>query len=48
MRMDKRLMGLGRDGYISRSELRANMKRMDTGYAFGMKENSESALSTNK
>ena len=36
MRMDKRLVGLtggGRDGYISGSELQANMKRMDTSYA---------------
>lgn len=42
--MDKRLVGLTREGgglyYISGSELRANMKRMDTSYAFGMKENS--------
>jgi hypothetical protein len=36
MKMDKRLVGLtrgGRCGYISGSELHANMKRMDTGYA---------------
>lgn len=49
MRMDKRLVGLtrgGREGYISGIELQANMKRMDT--SLGMKENSESALSTNK
>ena len=49
MRMDKRLVGLtweGRDGYIAGSELQANMKRMDT--SLGMKDNSESALSTNR
>lgn len=42
MRMDKRLGGPptagdpydgGRDGYISGSELQANIKRMDTSYA---------------
>lgn len=40
VRMDKRLVGLtwgGRDGYISGSELRANMKRMDTSYALEWK-----------
>lgn len=40
MRMDKRLVGLtwgGRDGYIFGSELRANMKRMDTSYALEWK-----------
>lgn len=34
--MDKRLVGLtggGGEGYISGSELQANMKRMDTSYA---------------
>ena len=33
--MDKRLVGLtgGGGGYISGSELQANMKRMDTSYA---------------
>ena len=38
--MDKRLVGLtwgGRAGYISRSELQANMKRMDTSYALEWK-----------
>ena len=40
MRGDKRLVGLtweGRDGYIAGGELRANMKRMDTGYALEWK-----------
>ena len=33
--MDKRLVGLheGWEGYISGSELQANMKRLDTSYA---------------
>ena len=38
--VDKRLVGLtwgGRDGYISGSELQANMKRMDTSYALEWK-----------
>lgn len=40
MGMDKRLVGLtwgGRAGYISGSELQANMKRMDTSYALEWK-----------
>lgn len=38
----------GRDGYISMNELRMNIKSLDTGYAFGKKENFEFALSKNK
>ena len=37
-----------RDSYIAGSELRANMNLMDTTLCLGMKDNSESALSTKK
>ena len=52
LRMDKRLVGLtwgGKEGYISGSELQANMKRMDTSYALEWKTiTNPLALSTNK